>query len=220
MPDPNNDPNKKEDMLDGFEDAGALMRKNLMNIDNFDYSATNVSYTEEGDGSYRVEWIVDDAPMIDFMKRTFPFIGGGLLIISGFLSPYLFSGFSGPGPYILALALIAWGGYSIFAALKNRQEKYTILIGIDNFSIIHDRVFHSEKLLNYNDMKSIDLLMTGTEDTWGQSMSITEKMERHQITGKKESVELLCKTVDVLFRRIKAKRKKLGKTEEMTVVGQ
>ena len=217
MPDPNNDPNKKEDLLDGFEDAGALMRKNLMNIDNFDYSETRVSYSEEGDGSYRVEWIVDDPPMIDFMKRTFPFIGGAMLIISGFLSAYLFSG---PGPILLALALIGWGGYCIFAALKNRQEKYTLLIGLDNFAIIHDRVFHSEKLLNYNDMKSIDLLTTGTEETWGQTMSISEKMERHQIAGKKESVELLCKTVDVLFRRIKAKRNKLGKTEQMTVVGQ
>ncbi len=217
MPDPNNDPNKKEDVLDGFEDAGALMRKNLMNIDNFDYSATNVSFTQEGDGSYRVEWIVDDAPMIDLTKRTLPFIGGALLIISGFFSAYLFSG---PGPVLLALALIGWGCYCIFAAFKNRQEKYTLLIGLDNFTIIHDRVFHSEKLLNYNDMKSIDLLTTGTEDQWGQTMSITEKMERHQISGKKESVELLCKTVDVLFRRIKAKRKQLGKNEEMTVVGQ
>jgi len=217
MPDPNNDPNKKEDLLDGFEDAGALMRKNLMNIDNYDYSATKVSFTEEGDGSYRVEWEVDDPQMVDFMKRTFPFIGGALLIIFGLLEGYFFSGI---GPILLALALIGWGCYCIFAALKNRQEKYTLLIGLDNFAIIHDRVFHTEKLLNYNDMKSIDLLTTGTEDTWGQTMSITEKMERHQISGKKESIELLCKTVDVLFRRIKAKRKKLGKSEEMTVVGQ
>ena len=63
--------------LEGFEDAGALLKKRLLKTDDIDYSGTSVSYTEEADGSYRVEWKVDDAPTVDFLKRTFPFIGAG-----------------------------------------------------------------------------------------------------------------------------------------------
>lgn len=203
--------------LEGFEDANALVKKGLLDIDKQDYSETTISFNEEADGSYRVEWKVDDAPMIDFIKRTFPFIGAALLVIMGGLS---LAYFSGPGPFLLGIALIGWAGYCVFAALKNREEKYTFIIGIDNFTIVHDRVFHSEKLLDYSTIKCIELMATGTEDSWGQTMSITEKIGRNAVVGKKESVELLCKTMDVLFRRVRARRKKLGKGDEMTVVGQ
>jgi len=60
--------------------------------------------------------------------------------------------------------------------------------------------------------------MTGTEETWGQTMAVTEKMQRHQISGKKESVELLCKTLETFLYTVKARRKKLGKDDGMKLV--
>jgi len=161
--------------------------------------------------------MVDDAQIPDFLKRMFPFIGAGLLILVSILFLAFF--YDVFGVWLLAIALCGWAGYSIYAGIKNKSEKYTFLIGLDNFVIIHDRVFKSEKIYSYNDLKGVELLMTGTEDTWGQGMAITEKMGRYQLSGKKESVELLCKTIDVFFRTIKAKRKKLGKEDKITVVG-
>lgn len=213
----NAQPANTDGMLDGFEDASAIIRKGLLNVNEVDYSKTNVSYKQEPDGSFRVEWTVDDPPMIDFIKRTWPFIGGVLLIIIAVIVMYFFSG---PGPILLGIALIGWAGYCFAAGYFNRQEKYTFLVGIDNFSVVHDRIFHVEKLYEYNNLKGFELLATGTEDTWGLTMGITEKLGRDQITGKKESVELLCKTLEVFFRSVKAKRKKLGKGDEFTVVGQ
>lgn len=202
--------------LEGFEDASALIKKRLLKTDTIDYSGTSVSYTEEADGSYRVEWKVDDAPTVDFLKRTFPFIGAGILfltaIISLVVSGMLF------GFILLAIALIAWGAYCIVAAMKNREEKYTFLIGIDNFAIVHDRIFHSETIINYDDLKGVELLATGTEETWGQAMAVTEKMQRHQILGKKESVELLCKTIETFLYTVRARRKKLGKDDGMKIL--
>ncbi len=212
-----NEENKPQNIekIEGFEDASALIRKRLLKTDQIDYSETNVSYSEEADGSYRVEWKVDDAPIVDFMKRTFPFIGAGLLFIIAIINIVFFSG---PGPVLLFIALIAWGAYCIVAALKNKKETYTFLIGIDNFAIIHDRVFHSEVIVNYDDLKGVELLMTGTEETWGQAMAVSEKMQRHQISGKKESVELLCKTIETFLYTVKARRKKMGKDDGMKIV--
>jgi len=214
---PKPQPKSADAMLDGFEDAGAIIRKGLLNVNEVDYSQTNVSYTQEPDGSFRVEWIVDDAPMIDFMKRTWPFIGGALLIIFAIIVMYFFSG---PGPILLGVACIGWAAYCFVAGFFNRREKYTFLMGIDNFSVVHDRIFHQEKLYDYGTMKGFELYATGTEETWGLTMGITEKLGRDQISGKKESIELLCKTLDVFFRSVRSKRKKLGKGDEFTVVGQ
>ncbi len=212
-----NEENKPQNIekLEGFEDASALIKKRLLKTDQIDYSETSVSYSEEADGSYRVEWKVDDAPIVDFMKRTFPFIGAGLLFIIAIVSVVFFSG---PGPVLLFIALIAWGAYCIVAALKNKKETYTFLIGIDNVAIIHDRVFHSEVIINYDDLKGVELLMTGTEETWGQTMAVSEKMQRHQVSGKKESVELLCKTIETFLYTVKARRKKMGKDDGMKLV--
>lgn len=212
-----NEENKPQNIekLEGFEDASALIKKRLLKTDQIDYSETSVSYSEEADGSYRVEWKVDDAPIVDFMKRTFPFIGAGLLFIIAIVSVVFFSG---PGPVLLFIALIAWGAYCIVAALKNKKETYTFLIGIDNVAIIHDRVFRSEVIINYDDLKGVELLMTGTEETWGQTMAVSEKMQRHQVSGKKESVELLCKTIETFLYTVKARRKKMGKDDGMKLV--
>jgi len=160
---------------------------------------------------------VDDAQIVDFLKRTFPFIGAGILTIIGILNMALFSG---PGPILLGLALIIRAAYCVLAALKNRKESYTFLIGIDSFVIIHERVFHSEQIISYDDLKGVELLMTGTEETWGQTMAVCEKMQRHQLSGKKESVGLLCKTLETLIYAIKAKRRKMGKDDGMKIVGQ
>jgi hypothetical protein len=213
-----NDENKPQSVekLEGFEDASALIRKRLLKTDQIDYSETSVSYSEEADGSYRVEWKVDDAPIVDFLKRTFPFIGAGILALIAIIVLYFF--WPLPGPILLFIALIAWGAYCVVAALKNKKETYTILIGIDNIAIIHDRVFHSEVIINYDNLKGVELLMTGTEETWGQTMAISEKMERHQISGKKESVELLCKTIETFLYTVKARRKKMGKDDGMKLV--
>lgn len=213
-----NDENKPQNIekIEGFEDASALIRKRLLKTDQIDYSETNVSYSEEADGSYRVEWRVDDAPIVDFLKRTFPFIGAMILAIIAITTVYLF--WPLPGPILLGIALIAWSAYCIVAALKNKKETYTFLIGIDNFAIIHDRVFHSEVIINYDNLKGVELLMTGTEETWGQAMAVSEKMQRHQIGGKKESVELLCKTIETFLYTVKARRKKMGKDDGMKLV--
>lgn len=208
--------NKNVEKLDGFEDASALIKKRLLKTDEIDYSGTTVSYNEEADGSYRVEWNVDDAQIVDFLKRTFPYIGAALLIIISIVNLYFF--WPLPGPILLAIALTAWAVYCVVAAQKNKQEKYVFLIGIDNFAIIHDRVFHSETIISYDDLKGVELLMTGTEETWGQTMAVTEKMQRHQINGKKESVELLCKTLETFLYTVKARRKKLGKDDGMKLV--
>ncbi|HBC76707.1 MAG: hypothetical protein A2008_11070 [Candidatus Wallbacteria bacterium GWC2_49_35] len=202
--------------LEGFEDAGALLKKRLLKTDDIDYSGTSVSYTEEADGSYRVEWKVDDAPTVDFLKRTFPFIGAGILVLVAILNLYFF--WPLPGPILLAIALIAWAVYCVVAALKNKEEKYVFLIGIDNFAIVHDRVFHSEVIISYDNIKGVELLSTGTEETWGQTMAVTEKMQRHQISGKKESIELLCKTVETFLYTVRARRKKMGKDEGMKLL--
>lgn len=202
--------------LEGFEDASALIKKRLLKTDDIDYSGTTVSYTEEADGSYRVEWKVDDAPTVDFLKRTFPFIGAGILVLIALMNLYFF--WPLPGPILLALALIAWAVYCVVAALKNKEEKYVFLIGIDNFAIVHDRVFHSEVIISYDDIKGVELLATGTEETWGQTMAVTEKMQRHQISGKKESVELLCKTIETFLYTVKSRRKKMGKDEGMKLL--
>jgi len=202
--------------LEGFEDASALIKKRLLKTDDIDYSGTNVSYTEEADGSYRVEWKVDDAPTVDFLKRTFPFIGAGILVLIALMNLYFF--WPLPGPILLALALIAWAVYCVVAALKNKEEKYVFLIGIDNFAIVHDRVFHNEVIISYDDIKGVELLATGTEETWGQTMAVTEKMQRHQISGKKESVELLCKTIETFLYTVKSRRKKMGKDEGMKLL--
>ncbi len=202
--------------LEGFEDASALIKKRLLKTDDIDYSGTSVSYNEEADGSYRVEWKVDDAPTVDFLKRTFPFIGAGILVLIALMNLYFF--WPLPGPILLALALIAWAAYCVVAALKNKEEKYVFLIGIDNFAIVHDRVFHSEVLISYDDLKGVELLATGTEETWGQTMAVTEKMQRHQISGKKESVELLCKTIETFLYTVKGRRKKMGKDDGMKLL--
>jgi hypothetical protein len=202
--------------LEGFEDASALLKKRLLKTDDIDYSGTSVSYTEEADGSFRVEWKVDDAPTVDFLKRTFPFIGAGILVLAALVNLYFF--WPLPGPILLALALIAWAVYCVVAALKNKEEKYVFLIGIDNFVIVHDRVFHSEVIVSYDDIKGVELLSTGTEETWGQTMAVTEKMQRHQISGKKESVELLCKTVETFLYTVRARRKKMGKDDGMKLL--
>lgn len=214
----NIDENKPQtiEKIEGFEDASTLIKKRLLKTDEIDYSATSVSYSEEADGSYRVEWKVDDAPIVDFLKRTFPFIGAGLLALTAITELYFF--WPLPGPILLFIALMAWGAYCVVAAIKNKKETYTILIGIDNVVIIHERVFHNEVIINYDDLKGVELLMTGTEETWGQTMAICEKMERHQISGKKESIELLCKTIETFLYTVKARRKKMGKNDGMKLV--
>jgi hypothetical protein len=106
----------------------------------------------------------------------------------------------------------------VVAALKNKEEKYIFLIGIDNFAIVHDRVFHSEVIISYDDIKGVELLATGTEETWGQTMAVTEKMQRHQISGKKESIELLCKTIETFLYTVKGRRKKMGKDDGMKLL--
>lgn len=202
--------------LEGFEDASALLKKRLLKTDDIDYSGTSVSYTEEADGSFRVEWKVDDAPTVDFLKRTFPFIGAGMLVLVALVNLYFF--WPLPGPILLALALTAWAAYCVVAAIKNKEEKYVFLIGIDNFAIVHERVFHSEVIISYDDIKGVELLATGTEETWGQTMAVTEKMQRHQISGKKESVELLCKTIETFLYTVRARRKKMGKDDGMKLL--
>lgn len=204
-----------EDMLQGFEDGAAIRRKSLLDIKSVDLSDTKITYRENGDG-FQVRWPREFAPLQIWMESYLYFIGAAVCPLLAI--PFLLMGQFSVGGIFITIAFTLLAVYMALVGWNTMKEECVFDLSIDQFTLVTKhpilpQLFDKSVTIPYLELRSFDLNRSGTEDNWGLPLCIQTKVERHHVSGRPKSVELLKGILEVLLLKVKGTRKR-GKMDD------
>lgn len=199
-----------DEILQGFEDGAALRRKTLLDLKSVDLSDTRITYRENGDG-FIVNWPREYAPLQVWMESYLYYIGA---VVCPLLAiPFLLMGQFNIGSIMITIAFLILAAYMALVGYNTLKKEYVFDLSLDRFTLetrhpVIPQLFNKTVAIPYLELRAFDLNRSGTEDNWGLPLCIQTKSERHHVSGRPKSVELLKGILEVLLLKVKGARKR------------
>ncbi len=198
-----------DELLEGFENQEALKKRMLLNVDDTDFSGTGISYYEMGDNGFNVKWKVQYAPLQLYLEVYLRFAGGILCLLFAALM-FFIGNLGGIMTGIVSTAVCA---FLFYEGYKLMNKEYEFDMNVNKFSLKEKGLFTKTIVINYNELKSFEIITTGTDDNWGLPLAINMHLNKIMIKGKPSSIKLLKGVLEVFLIKLNKMRKKQGKED-------